>query len=257
MKRSGGPLTELGWEFFKTLITLLVFIAIVVWSVCDARAGEDWKTRPVCSIPAAVYTAKTAPPALVSIATRVTRFYNRAAGIRVVKDGGQIAMEYNDGDIPGFIGIRVAPLDMVQAWRELNPPRVAWATNSLNQAQTCVVGTAIWIDMSCVVKNKRFATRGCRTMEQIAKSVLHEVGHALGLPHSEQSATAMFNPSSLMGRKWVLGKDTRKLMAWLYHRPRQRAWYHIVREVPHVNLQLEEGWVIDDSATRKARKDLE
>jgi len=212
-------LTEFGKEVLKTTAVAIVFALMVLWAMCadaDDRGPPGWKHRPVCSAPTAVYTSMMAEGWLTEAASIAVAFWNKQLGRRVLLDGGRVPMDYTDGDTPGYVGIRAAPLDMVDAWRANPWWTVAHARNRLNDKHTCIQGTAIWVDTECVVEDPAEAFDGCRYKGDVIKTIVHEMGHALGLSHSKTYATVMYTPSSTMGPVWSLAPDTQHAVSVLY-----------------------------------------
>jgi hypothetical protein len=105
---------------------------------------------------------------------------------------------------------------MLEKWR--TKPQKRGATRPATfEPEVCRTGSAIWLDTSCITP-KYEPGSGCVPREFLYRLVLHELLHAIGIPHSEEEDTIMHPQLSAKASKILWGQDTLTEIERLYPR---------------------------------------
>jgi predicted Zn-dependent protease len=120
-------------------------------------------------------------------------------------------------DRPHSIVIRTATPEVVTAWdEEGSPRRRGLAQRRFSYRRKCTEGTLIWLRIECIERYPAPNQIECRSPEFYLKVLMHELGHALGLPESTARHSVMYPIISEYDTRIWLGADTRRRLNRYY-----------------------------------------
>lgn len=132
-------------------------------------------------------------------------WWNKQAGRQILVNAKRADILYNDG-VPPFMGIYIARDETLDEWdsRERNIGGTTILSYSGHFNNRCISGTTILL-----------RDDGSLSDYDLYRVLLHEMGHGIGLPDSNESGTVM-SPYMYRDREIILGTDSMADLSALY-----------------------------------------
>ena len=161
----------------------LLFLTLPL-QACAILGGQA-PVAPICNKKQLVVVDNDASPVMDRVAVQAMGYWNRfwmqAYGHEIFIDAGRANLYLNDR--PAVAAIKPMLLEEVQRLREENSKTsayVKWHFHIRANGTQCIMGSTV------VVKDT-----GEYDEHMLTKIVIHELGHALGLMHSDREFSAM------------------------------------------------------------------
>jgi hypothetical protein len=181
----------------------------------SAYKVDGYTFYPLCRDTVEVVSQEIDGPEGARIAKRACEYWNEAVGARVFNFVGPAYVDFGSKDLffGDFVVIETASVDKIKRWKKQRKTETGWAVYgsalqvhidaSLSTYSTSDGGVVPWDRTTARVKTGRCAIGGRvwydhntpRRQYMADTTVIHELGHILGIGHSDEHYTLM--------RKWV------------------------------------------------------
>ena len=196
-------------------LSLVAFLLFALFAACSVQAAEKKESVAICMTPTPVYFEPLGYDFMERQIRNAVAFWNNKLRVHVLVYVGRKGMGYKYKQYPRrYIGIRSATSYVLKKWRT-EPGKRGTTRPGLTEPELCRMGSAIWIDTSCITPKYERGS-GCLPREFLYRLIIHELGHALGLPHAEERGTIMYPNLALLPTKIKFAEETLDEIKRLY-----------------------------------------